>query len=591
MDTAGIRSLLALFFITLFTVLFIPTTLAQEASLAFANFGQADEVCAAGAPGEYACADIGGETSRSSAVAAGRFNGDDHVDIVFSIDWEPNRICLGAGDGSFECSDVSAHSHSSRDVAAADFNGDGGLDVVFANVGQRNQICFGNGEGGFTCSDLSTHVQNSAGVAAADFNGDGHPDIAINNFGQTDLVCLNDGTGAFTCQDPGSPVRKGQRLTTLDANGDGHVDLAFANQDQPNSLCLGDGSGGFTCGDISSSSESTFGVAAVDLDGDGTADLAFANAGQADTVCLNDGSGSFACSPVDTLVRFTLGVAATDVNADDHPDLVFAVRDGRNRACLGDGSGSFTCEDLGPDTESTVAVATLIHGTDQSGDPADGIAFLDSDGDGVEDAIDQCPNTVIPESVPTRRLLPNHFALIDADAVFDTYSLGRATRGSSGWTTSDTRGCSCEQIIAATSEASGHMKFGCPFGLLHYWINLKTSDGAAAEAGGQAVAEGEGVHGSEGEVHNLEASSISASNYPNPFNPATTIRIDLKQSGPVSLIIYDAMGREVDVLADGVYDAGVHELTFRADNLPSGLYLYRLETPHGRMQRSMTLLK
>ncbi len=593
MDTAGIRSLYA-YFVVVPCTLFLCTVVlclaaavspvrAQGVELAFANFGQADEICTPVDTGGFSCVDVIGESLRTSAVVAARFDGDDYLDLVFSIDWEPNRICMGSSDGSFTCSSVSEDAYSSRDVTVADFNADGWMDVVFANLSQRNRICLGGGAGSFSCSDLSTHAQSSAGIVATDVNGDGLPDVAVNNFGQDDLVCLNDGAGGFTCVNPGTPVRKGQRIAAADLDRDGHVDLVMANQDQPNSACFGDGTGSFVCTDVDASSDPTFGVVAADLNGDDAIDLAFGNAGRPDTICMNDGHGGFTCSLVDDAVLFTLGVAAADVNADDRPDLVFAVRDGRNRVCHGDGSGAFACEDVGPGTESTVAVAAVVHASDN--DAPDNVVVLDSDGDGVEDAIDECPGTIIPESVPTSRLLPNHFALVDGDAVFDTYSFGRAPRVSGGMTTADTHGCSCRQIIEATGAGKGHLKFGCTLGMLHYWKSAVRSaaDHEASEDGPQAD--------DDGAEHNLEHATVSGSNYPNPFNPSTTIRVELDDAGPLSVVVYDAMGREIKVLADGFYDAGVYEMTFRADHLPSGLYLYRLETSRTVVQRTMTLLK
>ncbi|MEZ4702672.1 MAG: T9SS type A sorting domain-containing protein [Rhodothermales bacterium] len=80
-------------------------------------------------------------------------------------------------------------------------------------------------------------------------------------------------------------------------------------------------------------------------------------------------------------------------------------------------------------------------------------------------------------------------------------------------------------------------------------------------------------------------------NYPNPFNPTTTIRFALAEAQPVKLRVFDAVGREVRVLIDGTVDAGAHEVEFNAGTLASGLYLYRLETRAGVQVRPMVLMK
>lgn len=67
-------------------------------------------------------------------------------------------------------------------------------------------------------------------------------------------------------------------------------------------------------------------------------------------------------------------------------------------------------------------------------------------------------------------------------------------------------------------------------------------------------------------------------NFPNPFNPRTTIRFELSRAAHVSLRIYDMLGREVARLTDEIKSAGAHEATWDAGSMPSGAYVYRLFT-------------
>ena len=65
-------------------------------------------------------------------------------------------------------------------------------------------------------------------------------------------------------------------------------------------------------------------------------------------------------------------------------------------------------------------------------------------------------------------------------------------------------------------------------------------------------------------------------NFPNPFNPATTIAFELKEAGWTTLKIFNSLGQEVAVLVDENLAAGQHVANFDAANLPSGVYHYRL---------------
>jgi hypothetical protein len=80
-------------------------------------------------------------------------------------------------------------------------------------------------------------------------------------------------------------------------------------------------------------------------------------------------------------------------------------------------------------------------------------------------------------------------------------------------------------------------------------------------------------------------------NYPNPFNPSTTIGFEIPVSQHVSLRVFDSLGREVDVLVDGMLPSGRHEARFQADGLPSGIYLYRMESGTFHQTGRMTLIK
>ncbi|HZW38868.1 MAG TPA: peptidoglycan DD-metalloendopeptidase family protein [Ignavibacteriaceae bacterium] len=80
-------------------------------------------------------------------------------------------------------------------------------------------------------------------------------------------------------------------------------------------------------------------------------------------------------------------------------------------------------------------------------------------------------------------------------------------------------------------------------------------------------------------------------NYPNPFNPYTYIVFSLKEGANVKLKVYDVLGKEVDVLAEGYFNPGKQEFLFDGSQLSSGIYFYRLESDKFSVSKKMVILK
>jgi len=87
-----------------------------------------------------------------------------------------------------------------------------------------------------------------------------------------------------------------------------------------------------------------------------------------------------------------------------------------------------------------------------------------------------------------------------------------------------------------------------------------------------------------------------AQNFPNPFNPSTTIRYDMKAKGLVTIKIFDVSGRLVRTLVDEVRDAGSHEAIWEGTNsrgagVSSGIYFYEMKTKGFSATKKMILLR
>ena len=80
-------------------------------------------------------------------------------------------------------------------------------------------------------------------------------------------------------------------------------------------------------------------------------------------------------------------------------------------------------------------------------------------------------------------------------------------------------------------------------------------------------------------------------NYPNPFNPVTNIIFKMKEDNQVTIRVFDILGREVATLVERKMKAGTHNISFNATELPSGIYLYSMDTGSFREVKKMVVIK
>lgn len=80
-------------------------------------------------------------------------------------------------------------------------------------------------------------------------------------------------------------------------------------------------------------------------------------------------------------------------------------------------------------------------------------------------------------------------------------------------------------------------------------------------------------------------------NFPNPFNPETVIQYQLASTSFVSLKIYDVLGNEVSTLVNETKTPGTHQIIFNASNLPSGIYMYRLNAGSFSSTKKLVLIR
>ncbi len=80
-------------------------------------------------------------------------------------------------------------------------------------------------------------------------------------------------------------------------------------------------------------------------------------------------------------------------------------------------------------------------------------------------------------------------------------------------------------------------------------------------------------------------------NYPNPFNPSTTIKFSLPTTSSVKLSVFNILGEEVQIIVNETKEAGIYTINFNAAELNSGIYFYKLETRNFFRVKKMNLIR
>jgi hypothetical protein len=97
------------------------------------------------------------------------------------------------------------------------------------------------------------------------------------------------------------------------------------------------------------------------------------------------------------------------------------------------------------------------------------------------------------------------------------------------------------------------------------------------------------------DVVNIENPALSdyklCGNYPNPFNPTTTIKYSLPFQSKIKIALYDILGNKVENLYNGEQDSGIHYLLLHAKDLSSGVYFVTMNAPHFIKSIKISLIK
>ena len=488
------------------------------------------------------------------------FDNDGDLDLVVTITsgaaklWRNNRI--PGPDTTF--TDISASAGinltSGQMPAWADYNRDGFLDfyALVSSTTIADALYRNNQNATFTNVSDSAGVNHQVSgiseqaITWGDYNKDGYPDLFIGSLTGTSFFHRNNGNGTFT--EIGATLGfsgTARGAQWVDYNNDGLWDLciagyAGATTPIPVKLFRNNGNGTFT--DVAATSGITdglisWGVTWADYDNDGYEDL-FVNAFGQSTTCQlykNNGNGTFTNVTTQSGLAGLTALSAVwgDYDRNGTMDLYTS----------GTGStGNFLYRNNGDSTKKWIEI-NLEGGA---------IAGNNKLGVGAQIEVKAGSLRMMREvntgvGYRSQNMLTAHFGL-DTNTVVDTLIIR--------WP-------------------------AVPFTTVY--TNLPANHGfRLGEFPPLAIREPQ-----------VPDESRLDQNFPNPFNPSTTIRYRLATSSFVSLKVFDILGREIATLVDENKPVGNHEVVWNASSggLASGVYLCKLNTGSHVSVKTMLLLK
>ena len=394
----------------------------------------------------------------------------------------------------------------------------------------------------FTTHIITTSADGAGSVYAVDVDGDGDIDVLSASSGDDKIAWYeNDGNGNFTPHTITTNADGASSVYAIDVDGDGDIDVLSASyEDDKIAWYENDGNENFTSHTITTSAGHARSVYALDLDGDGDIDVLSASSWDYKIAWYeNDGNENFISHTI-TTVAGGLTVYAIDVDGDGDVDVLSdsTYYDHFLVWYENDGNENFTPHMI---TWHPARLNT-VYAVD-----------MDSDGD------------------------------IDVLSAFGDLFWGYAI----GW-----------------SENDGNENFTHHFiqDPLDYYTSVFAVD--VNGDGDIDVLSASNFDDKIAWYENLSPVGINDnnpldipvqfhlySNFPNPFNSTSVIKYSIPQSSNVIIKVFDILGNEIETLVNEEKSIGIYKITWTADNLPSGIYLYQLRASSYLQTRKMVIMK
>lgn len=536
---------------------------------------------------------------------------DNDIDLFCA----PDNLFINDGRGNFTVLSTQIGSGQQQvpsGVTFADFDHDGDLDCFLARG--PSFLYLNDGNGNFTADSFALQglasTVNGWGAAFGDYNNDGVPDLVIAHpagfLPNPSPSFLLKGRSNFTLQNI-----TGYTFTTTNApytvpywsdfDLDGDIDLFIASGPGGSpgkdflykNLLVESGIDSFVrITDLPFASQNQDGQTYnfIDYDNDGDLDLCLTNwGGAANRLYRNDGGVYTAVTTPFTTTNITsLGNSWGDFDNDGDLDVVIA-----NDAqyfmgfYLNNGDGTFT------------AHSTAFTSRKRGSSPVIG----DYDNDGDLDLFIHGHNT--GKGLFRNDTLAGNRSFISL-RVNGTTSNGSALgakvkikamiNGNPVW---QFREISAQNSFQGMNDLRVHVGLGdalsadsiviiYPSGTIDVYTNVSAKRFYIAVEGVPTLETITSLK--ESGSYNPE-NYLVLGNYPNPFNPETTITFQLQFKEYIKLLVFSMTGEQVAQLAEGLHEPGKYTVAFNASGLPSGIYLYSLITESKTITNKMTLLK
>ncbi|MCB5231360.1 MAG: FG-GAP-like repeat-containing protein, partial [Candidatus Cloacimonas sp.] len=552
----------------------------------------------------------------------GDFDNDGYLDL-FTSGNNITTIYQNKGDGDFEA--LPLVFPKLRFVAAAlgDLNNDGYLDIVLTGRDQANAPCayifLNNGDDTFTELENNLEGVYNGSVDFGDFNNDGWLDILItgeSKEGKSVAIYKNNGDYTYTKLDtenlPG--ITMGGAVWG-DFDNDGWLDIAITGSSKNGSVSeiyLNDkGEGSFTKLDSYFTPLQGSCIDVADFDKDGFLDLALSgttSGGLATYIYRNNGDGTFTDLGVDIPGYAVGNVKWGDLEGNGYPDLLLS---GFTRTAIyRNVEGRFTLVNSGLPTLS-------LSSADWGDFDNDGDLDIVISGSALEGMVltvyrnELGKNEFQPNTPPSA---PENLTTVSNDSAttlsWDIAEDEETPADALTYNISIGSESGLEDILSSLSDLeTGYrrvIKQGNNSSRLEYTIEnlppgtyywrVQAIDSAFSGSPFSVEQEFSIEEDSAVEIPGSPFITELIGNYPNPFNPSTTVQFSLKNEEKVEVAVYNIAGQKIRTILNDTLESGKHTISWngKTDNnkeVGSGIYFYKLTTQEKTQTKKMLLLK